>query len=132
MTPLIDMTFQLLAFFRVLINFSQNEQNEEVRLPESELAKPAEAPLESPITLHVKSDSAVIIGGETVSIAGLRPFLLREANTLKSQNKQMSDATVIIRADRLTPTGKIQQLIQVCQVNGLEKFALRAKEEVGH
>ena len=39
LTPMIDMTFQLIAFFMVLINFTQSEQNERVQLPLSELAK---------------------------------------------------------------------------------------------
>ena len=44
MTPMIDMTFNLIAFFMLLINFSQSEQNDRVILPVSELAKPAEVP----------------------------------------------------------------------------------------
>ncbi|MFN7292338.1 MAG: ExbD/TolR family protein, partial [Pirellula sp.] len=42
MTPMIDMVFQLIIFFMVLINFSQDDQNEKIKLPSSELAKPAE------------------------------------------------------------------------------------------
>ena len=48
LTPMIDMTFQLIAFFMVLINFNQSEQNEKIQLPESTLAKPPDAPLETP------------------------------------------------------------------------------------
>ena len=44
----------------------------------------------------------------------------------------MEDATVIIRADRNAQTGRVQELIQVCQENDFEKFALRAKEDVGN
>ena len=40
LTPMIDMTFQLIAFFMVLINFSQSEQDERIMLPQSVLAKP--------------------------------------------------------------------------------------------
>jgi biopolymer transport protein ExbD len=53
MTPMIDMTFQLIAFFMVLINFSQTEQNERILLPSAALAKPPDSPIETPITLHV-------------------------------------------------------------------------------
>ena len=42
LTPMIDMTFQLIAFFMVLVNFAESEQNEKVLLPSSELAKPPE------------------------------------------------------------------------------------------
>ena len=132
LTPMIDMTFQLIAFFMVLINFSQTEQNDRVRLPESELAKPPEGAIEFPITLHLTPESTVIVGDQEVPIDGLRPFLIREANAIQSQGKQPSDATVIIRADQTAPTGKVQELIQVCQENSFEKFALRAKEDVGN
>jgi biopolymer transport protein ExbD len=43
-----------------------------------------------------------------------------------------SDATIIIRADASTPTGIVQELIQICQQVRFEKFALRAKEEVSY
>jgi len=52
MTPMIDMTFQLIAFFMVLVNFADADQNERIRLPSSELAKPPDRPFESPITLN--------------------------------------------------------------------------------
>ena len=35
LTPMIDMVFQLIAFFMVLINFAQTESNERVVLPSS-------------------------------------------------------------------------------------------------
>lgn len=72
LTPMIDMTFQLIAFFMVLINFSQAEQNEKIQLPDSQLAKPPEGPLEFPITIHLTTDSTAIIGASEVPIAAAR------------------------------------------------------------
>jgi biopolymer transport protein ExbD len=132
LTPMIDMTFQLIAFFMVLINFTQSEQNEKVVLPLSELAKPPEGPLESPITLHLTRDSSVVIGGQEVSIPALSPFLIRERNALEIQGKSTDDATIVIRGDKKAATGRVQELIKICQDNGFEKFALRAKEDVGN
>ena len=133
LTPMIDMTFQLIAFFMVLINFAQTDQNERIKLPESELAKPPEAPLEYPITLHVTKANTVIIGGqELADFSGLRPYLSRERNVMELQGQDTSDATIIIRGDLNAKTGKVQELIKVCQENQFEKFALRAKEIVGH
>ena len=43
LTPMIDMTFQLIAFFMVLINFTEADQDERIKLPTSVLAKPATA-----------------------------------------------------------------------------------------
>ncbi|MCA9173563.1 MAG: biopolymer transporter ExbD [Planctomycetales bacterium] len=132
LTPMIDMTFQLIAFFMVLINFSQADQNAKVQLPESTLAKPPEAPLEFPITLHLMKEGSVIIGGQEVAINNIAPLLMKEASVLALKNKTPSDATVIIRADGRTATGKVQELIKICQENRFDRFALRAKEDVGN
>ena len=132
LTPMIDMTFQLIAFFMVLINFTQSEQNEKVKLPSSVLAKPAKAPLEFPITLHLTRDATVVIGDAEVSIGALSPFLIRERNVLQIQGKTAKHATIVIRAHRVAATGRVQELIKTCQENNFEKFALRAKEDVGN
>ena len=84
LTPMIDMTFQLIAFFMVLINFAQTESNDRVKLPSSQLVKPPEVPLEFPIILHVAQDGEIILGGDDYTAETLRvecrnrktPFLL--------------------------------------------------------
>lgn len=127
---MIDMTFQLIAFFALLLNFSQTEQNERIQLPESELAKPSETPLEYPITLQLTREGTVIIGGQEIPAAALRPYLIKEKQVLRAENRPLTEATVIVRAHRKTPAGVVQDLIQRCQRDGFEKFALRAKEEL--
>ena len=44
LTPMIDVVFQLIAFFMLIINFSEVVKSEEIQLPLSELAKPPEEP----------------------------------------------------------------------------------------
>ena len=52
-TPMIDMVFQLIAFFMVLINFAEDNNNQTIKLPASELARPAEAPpAPEPVTVY--------------------------------------------------------------------------------
>jgi biopolymer transport protein ExbD len=132
LTPMIDMTFQLIAFFMVLINFTEADQDERVKLPSSVLAKPPGAPLESPITIHLTRDGDAIFNGELVGFDEVRRFLVREREVLSLNEKTPDQATVIIRADAEAPTGKVQQLIEVCQQERFEKFALRAKEKVDY
>jgi len=130
MTPMIDMTFQLIAFFMVLVNFSEADQNERVTLPSSELAKPAEAPLENPITLHVTKTGTVIIGPDEVTVAGLERLLLHEKEFLEARGHDAAKvATIVIRADRAAKTGEVQEVIQVCQKVGFERFVLRARQQ---
>ncbi|MDD4789594.1 MAG: biopolymer transporter ExbD, partial [Pirellulales bacterium] len=39
------------------------------------------------------------------------------------------EATIIIRADGSSEHGVVQQVIQICQQVGFERFALRAKQQ---
>ena len=132
MTPMIDMSFQLIAFFMFAISFSQNEQDERVLLPDSVLAKPANQPLKHPVTLHLTRTGHVIYGGQELpALERLRPYLVNERMVLQGRNRSMEDATVVIRADRLAKAGVVQKLIQMCQEEKFEKFALRAQEDIG-
>ena len=121
LTPMIDMTFQLIAFFMVVVNFSEADQNERIRLPLSELAKPPEAALETPITLQLTDDGTVIFGANEVTLSQLPKELLREKQVLEAGGKSSRAATIVIRADRAARTGEVQEMI--------EKFALRARQE---
>lgn len=135
MTPMIDMTFQLIAFFMILINFEAADQDARVVLPNSTLAKPPEAPFETPITIQMTKDGKPVLGGELFADrASLVPKLKNEVYVLESQNKAASSATIIIRAHKDCKTGDVQDLIKVCQGPGIgfEKFTLRANEDVGY
>ena len=127
MTPMIDMTFQLIAFFMFVSNFSEAEQDARVQLPLSQLAKPSDAPIEKPVTLQLTSDSSVIYGGELVGVGELGTYLEREKSAILDAGKEPADATVIVRADSGAKTGEVQDIIKICQEKGFEKFALRAR-----
>lgn len=127
MTPMIDMTFQLIAFFMFVSNFSEAEQDDRIQLPQSQLAKPSDAPIEAPITLQLTSKSSVVYGGELVGIGELGSYLEREKSVLLDAGKEPVASTVIVRADAAAKTGEVQEIIKVCQEKGFEKFALRAK-----
>jgi biopolymer transport protein ExbD len=129
MTPMIDMTFQLICFFMVALSFDEADRSDKVRLPSSELAKPADAPFDLPITLQLTSEGTVIYGGEELALANLGSRLTAETQIMGRLNKKPGDATIIIRADGDAPTGKVQELIQACQERQFEKFALRARQE---
>ncbi len=130
LTPMIDMVFQLIAFFMVLINFSQSEQNDKVMLPVSELAKPVDTPIEFPIIVHLTSDGTVVIGGDEIALETLRTRMAPEIDLLKLGGKTAQDANIIIRAHETSAGGRVQDLINRCQDLGFEKFALRVKEKM--
>ncbi len=130
LTPMIDMAFQMIALFMFLLNFTEADQDERVKVPSSALAKPPDAPLESPITVQMMGDGQILFGGELLTQDGLRRYLIRESDLLRLKSKTAADATVIIRADATSPAGKVQEVIQLCQQQKFEKFKLRAREDL--
>jgi biopolymer transport protein ExbD len=131
-TPMIDMTFQLIAFFMILINFSEAEQDERVQLPASILAKPPQAPFEEPITIQMVKSGQIVLGGQLYpDVNSIKPLLNNEKYVLDSKGKSAADATIIIRAHKDAKTGLVQEVIKVCQEVGFEKFTLRARSEQG-
>ena len=130
MTPMIDVTFQLIIFFLLTLNFSMDQQNELIKLPESELAKPPQGAAAMPVTLQLTRGGTVFVGGDEVAVQELRPLLLREKEAItRERRRDVRDATVVIRADQDARAGIVQELIKICRENGFEKFALRAKQE---
>lgn len=130
LTPMIDMTFQLIAFFMLVINFSDVEQDQRVQLPASELAKPPTAPYEQPLTIHLTKNDTYIFGGKEMSkLPKLKSALLLETQIIERHtSKSLADVTVIIRADSDAKTGQVQEVIQACQELKFERFALRGKQ----
>lgn len=130
MTPMIDMTFQLIAFFMVLINFSEAEMNQAIRLPSSELAKPADEPPESSLVLQLTDRGTVLYAGDELPISELKEPLQREWQVMNRGGKNAAEATIIIRADLAAKTGQVQELVKAAQDQGFENFALRAKQKI--
>jgi biopolymer transport protein ExbD len=128
MTPMIDVTFQLIAFFMFVLNFSEVDQDQRINLPSSELAKPADVPYEQPLTIQMTGASTVLFGGDELTLGGLQAALMREAQIIRAHpDKKTSDVTVVIRADRQAKTGKVQEVIQMAQKAEFDNFALRGK-----
>ncbi len=142
MTPMIDIVFQLIAFFMVITNFEQTQADERVKLPRDRLAKPPEAKRENEMVLNVgfkrdkngdkvDPDPFVFFIGEEFRIdansVGTR--LATEKNYYTRLEVEAKDITVIMRADAEVPTGLVQNLIKLSQDQGFEKFALKATEK---
>jgi biopolymer transport protein ExbD len=129
MTPMIDMTFQLIAFFMIALNFSAAEQSERIKLPASILALPPDGASEQPITLQLTAAGSVLFAGLELPVDGLTPHLIQEREVMKRLDQNPTAATVIIRADASSKTGQVQELIKLCQQTGFEKFVLRAQQQ---
>ena len=129
MTPMIDVTFQLIAFYMFVLNFSEVDQDQRINLPLSELARPPDVAYDEPITIQLTADETILFAGDHLTPDGLKAALVREAQIIKAHpEKKVSDVTVIIRADRFAKTGKVQEIIQMCQQAEFDTFALRGQQ----
>jgi biopolymer transport protein ExbD len=148
MTPMIDMTFQLITFFMFVLNFSKDAADERVRLPIADQATPVEGATAEPLFLNVDRDGKLLAVGQAWDVmtqgAAIETYLSREA-ALAKRNMQYAaytDAkvaadlnagkiwsTVVVRADHSTPYRGIRGLIEMCQKIGYYKFAMRAMPE---
>jgi biopolymer transport protein ExbD len=99
MTPMIDMTFQLITFFMFVMNFSEAEQDDRIQLPMSQLAKPVDGPVEKPITLQLANNGSVIYAGEMIGLRDVGGYLEQEKSVMLDAGKEPAAATVIVRAD---------------------------------
>src|SRR5690606_11904032 len=126
MTPMIDVTFQLIIFFMLAISFAEADQDQRIKLPLSELAKPPEGQLETPLTLQLTDQRTIIFGAQAVTLDQLKPLLEVEWELLSRRRKtEPRDATIVLRGDRDAPVGEVQQVLRICHEVGLEQFILR-------
>lgn len=138
MTPMIDMTFQLIAFFMFTLNFSNDLLDERVRLPLADSATPTTQAPQSPIYINMSRDGKVFLLGEEAADPVADASLIRRKLAVEAQlakvNMKVAGVetgeglwtTVVIRADNDAPYGSVQRVIQIAQQTGFTKFWLRA------
>ena len=132
LTPMLDMVFQLVTFFMLVINFKGAAMDLTLKLPVLGSARPLEyvGRLE-PLMLNINSSGKVQAYNQTVDI---EPFILREARLLKLQlesaGTELKDkelpVPVIIRADKSVTFKQLNFVIETCQKQGYRQFSLSA------
>ena len=143
MTPMIDIVFQLITFFMVINKFDQAEADERVTLPKDQLAIPPAVQRKDSFLLNfgylrdqkgkqINPEPFFIFGGEQVSLNQVRPRLLQEAQFYQTIGTDMAEVVVEIRADADVKSGMVQELIQMCQEDGIgfQRFALKATQKL--
>ncbi|MDD3468428.1 MAG: biopolymer transporter ExbD [Thermoguttaceae bacterium] len=133
LTPILDMVFQLITFFMLVINFKAASVDMSLNLPVIGSARPVDARgIQSLLILNVNKEGSVSVYGQRVDIEG---YLAREAQVerkqLKHENPSFTDSdelrsTVVIRADREIAFRDLNHVIRECQKNGYLKYALKA------
>ena len=122
MTPMIDVTFQLIIFFMLVMDLS-SAQNENLRQPTARhLLTGGIDPGE--LVVNVTGDGRLRVSGKTVSDEALESIL-------ESRRRTRPDAPVLIRADRSARFELIQKVMMMTQhVGGVSRLRFGAAMEV--
>ncbi len=138
LTPLLDVVFQLITFFMLVINFSQDNFDSRIKLPVAGSARPqddATKLAEERLVLNVDNQGNLLFNGRTLSVEQAARTIKLEAQIARANLKAVNGkvgpneglpARVVIRADRDTPFSSLFALIGTCQTNGYQKFDLKA------
>jgi biopolymer transport protein ExbD len=136
LTPILDMVFQLITFFMLVLNFQSAALDMSLKLPVVGSARPVDTKSEDLLVLNVNLKGEVIVYGMPRETG---PYLKREADMtrrkLASDNKIIKPGDelptlVVVRADQKTPFDLLNKVLTDCQSNGFRKFALRAMNAV--
>jgi len=132
LTPILDMVFQLITFFMLVINFKGATMDLSLKLPVLGSARPLEYNgTKEPIMLNINTEGRVQAYRETID--GDK-FIVREARILKQEMKSAGIALkdgelpvpIIIRADKKVPFSTLNHVIKACQEQGFRQFSLNA------
>ena len=129
MTPMIDMVFLLMTFFIFLLNFSEAEQDERVRLPKSELAIPTRTMPAESLTLQIMADGTILFNGKEYNSMEFPTILGRECRLYDYKKVPLDKITVYIRGDSRADTGVVMNLGKECAQQGLGDFRFVAISE---
>lgn len=138
LTPLLDVVFQLITFFMLVINFTNDNYDQRVRLPVAGTARPVEDGEkvdEDRLVLNVDKQGHLLMNGEVMTANKAAAEIKHQADLVKLNLKAAGhkpDAagglptTIVLRADKDTPFTMLYTLITACQTNGFHKFSLKA------
>jgi biopolymer transport protein ExbD len=137
LTPILDLVFQLITFFMLVINFKSAEMDLNLRLPVVGSARPVETyGQRGLLVLNINHTGELKIYGR--SIPNIEGYIAKEASVARitaqiesgdTKKEPELTTTVVIRADRATPFRMVNRVIKACQENGFRKFALKAVDK---
>jgi biopolymer transport protein ExbD len=132
LTPILDMVFQLITFFMLVINFQAAALDLSLKLPVAGSARPVKTETEYLMVINVNNQGQLRVGGKTVEAESfLRKQAAFEKVQLKNAGKPFKDGDelptlIVVRADQKTSFDLLNKVLTECQKNGYRRFALRA------
>ncbi len=132
LTPMLDMVFQLVTFFMLVINFKGAAMDLSLKLPVLGSARPLDTKgKEDVIVLNIDQEGHLNVYGKQQDV---RQYITKEAR-LSAMNATSRNAAfksgdelptmVVVRADKATPFKLLNEVIDTCRKNNFRKFSLK-------
>ncbi|MFN4259057.1 MAG: ExbD/TolR family protein [Gemmataceae bacterium] len=142
LVPMLDMTLNLVMFFMMVANFSNEIYSPDIQLPFAQKAMAMERPDSDLMYINVTQDGHMeivkLIGREVGKTPPEIDYLLREEARKRKANQQLrgdkSDdlkVVVIIRADSRAEYRHVYDIFQKCKQNGFTRLQVRAILKTG-
>jgi biopolymer transport protein ExbD len=135
LTPMLDMVFQLVTFFMLVINFKTASLDLSLKLPVVGSARMVDPGWRKDlVVLNIDGHGVLRIDGH--ARPEIEAYIKHEAErSLKTANRDFGTklmlgdelpSIVVIRADETARFNLLNRVIKACQENGFRSFALKA------
>jgi biopolymer transport protein ExbD len=141
LTPMLDMVFQLITFFMLVINFKTNQIDMQMDLPVVGAAVPVDTKGQlSLLMININDLGQYTVFNKPFDDAQMERYIQAQAeiDRLAARRKDPNfgddddlKTTVVIRADGNTPYEKLSHILKMCQAHGYREFAYRALKKPG-
>lgn len=133
LTPILDMVFQLITFFMLVMNFKAAALDMTLKLPVVGSAMPVDTKGEEELLiLNLTPTGDLTVYGQKVDLDGYIA-VEAEVSRLASKRKGLDiepggelPTTIVIRSDESSRFQDLYRVIKACQDKGYRKFALKA------
>jgi biopolymer transport protein ExbD len=140
LTPLLDMVLQLVMFFVMVANFSMEQANADIRLPDATAARPTEKTDSEVLYLNLNDKGEILVlGHEPLGATEIYGYLKDQYNEAaelardrKKKGLQDTDqvkTVVIIRADKNSDFGPVYNVLRQAKAAGFRKWQLRVNHK---
>lgn len=135
LVPMLDLTFNLITFFIMVSNMSQDVYDQRIRLPVAGSAQPITDAARDRLVLNIDQEGRLLINARTLGTLDatreieLQADLVRLNSRVAGKELKVGDplpTTVVLRADQATPFSEVFQIISACQGQGFTRFDVRA------
>jgi biopolymer transport protein ExbD len=137
LTPILDMVFQLITFFLLVLTFQSAALEQNLSLPAIGSARPVDTRgYDDVLVLNINAEGELIVYGHAKEIdrylLGEAQASLLRARVLQPDLEAGDElpSIVVLRADRRTPFTLLNRVITTCQRHGFRQFSLKTAPPV--